>query len=150
MKSRSTLPATIQSFHLPYTDESVARRLFTEFSPVSQRNFQMLQRIFATEIDHRQMSFGYAIAAATGRWMFLATDNNAGELIGYAVCMPLDSFGQTQGLIAEIVVLPEYRHQSAAQSLITAAGAIFTLHQDPRVTTLAAIVSARRHTALDT
>lgn len=150
MKSRTVFPVIVRPFYLPHADESVARHLFAEFSPVSQRNFQALQRIFGIEVGTRQMSFGYSAAATDGRWMLFANTGDTDEVIGYAACLVVESFGQTHGLITDLAVLPEYRHQGVAQSLIAGVSAIFTVHQDPRVTTLAAIVPAPRQAALDT
>ncbi len=150
MKRRPVFPATVRSFYLPYADESIARQVFAEFSPVSERNFCELQRLFATEIGVRQFSFGYSRAAATGRWLSLASTRDSDDVIGYAASVTLESFGRFHGLITDLAVLPEYRRQGVAQSLIMGVGAVLSAQQDPHVSALAAIVPARRHEALDT
>lgn len=119
-------------------------------SPESERNFGVLLRLFATEIGPRRFSFGYSPIAAAGRWILLASTLDSDDVIGYAASVTLESFGQIHGLITDLAVLPEYRHQGVAQSLITGVRGVFAANQDPRVTRIAAIVPARRQKALNT
>lgn len=124
--------------------------LRAELSLESERNFGALLRLFATEIGPRQFSFGYSPMATPARWLLLASTQDSGGVIGYATSVTLESFGQVHGIISELAVLPEYRRQGVAQSLIAGVAGIFAAHQSPQVTRIAAIVPARRHKALDT
>ncbi len=150
MNRRSAFPSTIQSYHLPYGDETTMETVRTGLSPESERNFGTLMRLFATEIGPRRFSFGYAPAAATSRWLFLASTQDSEEVIGYAMSMTLEIFGQFHGFITDLAVLPEYRHQGVAQSLIVGMGKTLAELRDPAIVRLAAIVPARRHKAHDT
>ncbi len=150
MNRRSAFPAVIRSFHLPRADEMALQTVRSTLSPESERNLGALLHLFGTEVGTRRHSFGYSPTAATSRWMLLASTQDSDEVIGYAASVTLDLFGQCHGLITDLAVLPEYRRQGVAQSLIVGVGGIFAAHQDPRVTTIAAIVPARRHSALDT
>ena len=149
MKQRSVFPAIVRTAYLPFANESAVQEVLGDLSASSQCNYATLQRIFCTEIGPRRTSFGYSAAAADGRWLLLASTADTDEVIGYAECRALEIFGKIHGLINSIVVLPEYRRQGVAQSLISGVQAVFTAHQDPPVAGVAAIVPARRQEALD-
>ncbi len=146
----SSFPARIRSSQVPVADDATLELALGEYSPQSRANFRTLLRTFGTEVGQRRFSFGYSAAAASNRWIHFASTRDTDELIGYAASVAVESFGQFHGLITELVVLPEYRHQGVAQSLIVGVGGTYAAHQDPRVSRLAAIVPARRDKALDT
>lgn len=151
MKRRSAFPAIIRSHHLPVADEVSVECLTPGLSHESGRNFRTLVQLFETEIGPRPLGFGYSPMAADGRWLLLASTQDTDEVIGYATAAMLESYGrQVHGCISELAVLPEYRRQGVAQSLIAGVRSVFASHPNPSMTQLAAIVPARRHKALDT
>jgi ribosomal protein S18 acetylase RimI-like enzyme len=130
-------------------DDTALALALRELSPQSRVNYGVLLRTFGTEVGQRRFSFGYSVAAAPDRWLHFASARDSDELIGYAASVMVESFGQFHGLITELVVLPEYRHQGVAQSLIAGISGTYAAHQGPRVSRLAAIVPAKRHEAQD-
>jgi ribosomal protein S18 acetylase RimI-like enzyme len=141
MPRRSAFPALVTTYYLQRVHES--------FDPASERVLAALQHLFATEIGPRRSSFGPSAKAADGYWLLLAHTGDTSELIGYALCRAIDQYGSIHGQVSELMVLPEYRRQGVAQSLLSGAEALFIAHQDPRVSALAATVPARRHEALN-
>lgn len=150
MPTRSAFPAPVTTYFLPDHDTPAIQRVQKTFDPASERVLTALRRLFATEIGPRRASFGPSSQAADGHWLLLAHTGDTAELIGYALCRAVHQYGSIHGHVSELAVLPEYRRQGVAQSLLAGAEAVFTAHQDPRVSALAAIVPARRSEALNT
>ena len=116
--SVKTFPIGVETCYLPMADDEAFKVIYSRLSLSSRQHLRTLQAIRKAEIDFPiWKGYGFPIADARGRHYFFAKTVDTSDVVGYAICIPIEQRGENIGIVLEITVLPEYRRHGIGSAL---------------------------------